>query len=167
MADLQASDDRSKPSARRAARLAAVQALYQVEIGGEGVEAVVEQFWPRFGAEMFGGGAGPEMDRGFFAALVRGVVERRAELDRHIGEALSRDLTVDRLELLLRTILRAGVYELLARQDVPPRVALAEHVGVSNAFFGERETALINGVLDRVARKLRPHEMDGNGASAG
>lgn len=159
-ADQTAGEGRSAPKARRAARLAAVQALYELEVGGAGVDAVIEQFWPRFGTEMLGGQSGPEIDRAFFSALVRGVVERRSELDRIITGALQGDLTVERMELLIRVVLRAGAFEILARHDVPPRVAIAEHVGVSHAFFGDRETALVNGVLDRLARTLRPAEME-------
>lgn len=159
-AETSGGDARGAPRARRAARLAAVQALYEIEIGGGGVDAVVEQFWPRFGTEMLGGQSGPEIDRAFFSALVRGVVERRAELDRLIAGALQRDLTLERMELLMRAVLRTGAFEILARPDVPPRVAIAEHVGVSHAFFGERETGLVNGVLDRLARTLRAAEME-------
>ena len=148
---------------RRAARLAAAQALYELEIGGAGVDSVVEQFWPRFGADMLGGDEGHEMDRAFFSALVRGVVDRRGEIDRLVASALQGALNFDRLELLIKVVLRAGAFEILARPDVPPRVAIAEHVGVSHAFFGERETALVNGVLDRIARTVRPAEMDGAG----
>lgn len=148
-----------QPSARRAARLAAVQALYQIEISGEKPESVLAEFPGRFASEMPNGSESPSFDREFFAAIVKGVVERRGEVDQLIAGALARDLTVERLELLLRVVLRAGTYEILARPDVPARVALAEHVGISHAFFAERETGLVNGVLDKLARSLRPGEM--------
>lgn len=149
-----------QPSARRAARLAAVQALYQLEISGEKPDAaVLGEFPGRFAVETLDGGENPSFDRDFFADIVKGVVERKGEIDQLIAGALARDLTVERLELLLRVILRAGTFEILARLDVPARVALAEHVGISHAFFAERETGLVNGVLDKLARSLRAGEM--------
>lgn len=148
-----------QPSARRAARLAAVQALYQIEISGEKPDTVLAEFPGRFAGEMLDGGESPVFDREFFGDMVKGVVARREELDQLIAGALARDLTVERLELLLRVVLRAGTFEILARIDVPARVALAEHVGISHAFFAERETGLVNGVLDKLARSLRAGEM--------
>ena len=154
------SEQRGMPSARRAARLAAVQALYQIELGGESVELVLREFPERLIPNMFDEKGEAEVDRDFFAALVRGVAEKRAEIDAIIAKAMARDVGPARLEPLLKVVMRAGAYELLARHDVPARVALAEHVAICHAFYGERETGLVNGVLDRVARTLRPEEME-------
>lgn len=155
---------------RTAARLAAVQALYQMELGGATAEAVIREFdRHRLGQEI-DGARYAEADRALFADLVRGVSAERDELDRLLGTALSADWPVDRLEAVLRAVLRAGAYELLRRAEVPPRVVINEYVGVADAFFGDKETGLVNGVLDRLARTLRPAEMgaakrDGDGAT--
>ncbi|MFO0995148.1 MAG: transcription antitermination factor NusB [Alphaproteobacteria bacterium] len=153
------SDRTDLRSQRRTARLAAVQALYQIEIGGEAVELVLREFPERLIPNMFDDGSGAEIDRDFFDALVRGVADKRAEIDAAIRGAMTRDVGIDRLEPLLKVVMRAGVYELMARYDVPARVALAEHVAICHAFYGERETGLVNGVLDRVARTVRREEM--------
>jgi N utilization substance protein B len=154
------SDRAEMHSARRTARLAAVQALYQIEIGGESVELVLREFPERLIPNMFDENGGSEIDRDFFTSLVCGVAERRAEIDQIVAKAMMRDLAIERLEPLLKVVMRAGAYELMARSDVPARVALAEHVSICHAFFGERETGLVNGVLDRIARMLRPEEME-------
>lgn len=160
------SERAGKPSARRTARLAAVQALYQIEIGGESVELVLREFPERLLPNMFEESGAVEVDRDFFDALVRGVAEKRAAIDAAIRGAMTRDMGIERLEPLLKVVMRAGAYELMARIDVPARVALAEHVAICHAFFGERETGLVNGVLDRIARTLRPGEMESGNVEA-
>lgn len=148
------------PARRTAARLAAVQALYQMEMSGLSAEAVVREFGRhRLGQEIDGASYG-EADRTLFADLVRGVTADRAEVDRLIGTALSTEWVVERLETILRAILRAGAYELARRPDVPPRVIINEYVGIADAFFSEKETGLVNGVLDRLARTLRSDELE-------
>lgn len=150
------------PSRRAAARLAAVQALYQLELGDGSADAVIREFGQhRLGQEIDGADYG-EADQALFADLVRNVTADRAELDRVIGEALSAEWSVDRLEAVLRAILRAGAYELSSRRDVPPRVILNEYVDIADAFFSGKEIGLVNGVLDRLARTLRPDEFEGS-----
>jgi N utilization substance protein B len=146
-------------SKRRAARLAAVQALYQLEVGGGDPAAVIGEFEAhRLGQDIDGLDAGPA-DRGWFAAIVRGVSAARHQLDDLIAAVLTEDWTVERLDNILRAILRAGAYELAHRPDVPARVAVSEYVELADAFFVGKETGLVNGVLDRLARSLRPQEM--------
>lgn len=159
---------------RSAARLAAVQALYEIDIVGAPPDSVLIEFmakrWtvdPETGERLIGGdakGRGSalmEPDATLLGELVRGVAARLSELDAHIGPALSGEWTVARLEVLLRAILRAGVYELIAKPDVPAPVVITEYVDVAHAFFAGNEPALVNAVLDRLARALRPGEMDG------
>jgi N utilization substance protein B len=145
-------------SRRSAARLAAVQALYQIDLsGGEGPSVVREFTHHRIGKEIDGQdyiAADPEL----FADIVNGVLDRRQTLDPAIAAALTPDWPLDRLEIILRAILRAGCYELTARIDVPVRVILNEYVEVAHAFFAGKEPALVNGVLDRLAQSLRPAE---------
>lgn len=155
---------KAEAAARRsAARLAAVQALYQIELSGAAPESVIAQFTD---PDSRGGLADArliEPDPGFFADLVRGVASRRAELDRMIAAALTADWKLDRLEIIVRLILEAGVYELKERPDVPPRVAITEYVDVAHAFFDGATPRFVNGVLDRLARSLRPQEMPAKG----
>lgn len=97
-------------------------------------------------------------DTGLFTRLVRGVLDRAPDIDPIIGGALEGGWTVDRLELILLCILRAGTFELLACTDVPAPVVITEYIDVAHAFFAGSEPALVNGVLDRLARALRPDE---------
>ena len=147
--------------ARSAARLAAAQLLYQVELSGEPARAALDEF-DRAGMAIEPG-ATLEADREFVRRIVMGVAERRDELDGLIAAALAERLSLERLEVLLRTVLRAGAFELLACPDVPARVVVAEHVAVAGAFYAGKETGLVNGVLDRLARRLRPAEMEAAG----
>ena len=143
---------------RRAARLSAVQALYQMEIAGRGASSVIREFRDhRFGMD----GEGPEIveaDEDFFEALVAGVVDRQAKVDPAIDKLLAEGWRMDRLDATVRAILRAGGYELFERSDVPARVVIDEYVDVANAFFEGSEPKFINAALDRCARQARPDE---------
>jgi N utilization substance protein B len=144
---------------RSAARLAAVQATYQVELAGAQVETVRAEFLKH----QLAAAAEPELrdaDRELFSDLVRGIAERRDDIDRILAGHLTEGWSLDRLELVLAAILRAGAYELVARADVPVRVVINEYVNVAHAFYGGKEPGFVNGVLDRIARELRPEEMD-------
>ena len=135
---------------RRIARLAAAQALYQIEVAGVGADAVLLEFLEhRLDDEIDDGLKLADMDRALFKDLVGGVSARKAELDELLEPLLAPDWT------LLRVILRAGAYELAQRTDVPPKVAITEYVDLAHDFFGGREPALVNGVLDRLARSVR------------
>ena len=150
-------------SRRGAARLAAVQALYQAELtGAQGAEVVDEFIAHRLGCEI-DGVAGAQADPEFFAELVRGTLERRNEIDGLLSEALVEGWPLARLDKTLRATLRAGTFELLARSDVPARVVIAEYLEVAHAFFAGAESGLVNGVLDSLGRRLRPGELEGDG----
>ena len=141
-----------------------MQALYQIEINGDPVEAVITQFVQhRLGREM--DGVMMDADRDFFAALVRGASERKSELDDMIAAAITSGRDPERMEVVLRAILRAGAFELIGRVDVPPRVAIKEYVDLTGNFFSEKEPALTNAVLDRIARTVRSEDL-GNGESS-
>ena len=161
---------RAEPGRRRtAARLAAVQALYQIEVSGNSPANVVMEFLRhRIGQEGEGENFGAADER-LFAELVEGASARREELDRHIVASLTPDWPLERLEIILRAILRAGAYELLAQPEVPARVAISEYLDIAHAFFAGKEPGLVNAVLDRLARSLRPEglrEDDGGSGAA-
>ena len=148
---------------RSAARLIAVQALYEMEMAGASADAVLRQFmerrWGRRSEEE-GGGPLTEPDPRWLAILVRGVAARMAELDETIGAALDKARPLKRLEVLLRVILRAGAFELLSQADVPARVVVNEYMNIAHAFFAGKEPNLVNGVLDRLAHVLRREELE-------
>ncbi len=156
-------DARALPAGRRrtAGRLAAVQALYQIEIAGAPVEAVIREFvnfrLGREGEDERLGDADPE----FFATLVRGAAAREAAIDPLIRAALTPDWPLERLEAVLRAIIRAGAYELADCADVPAAVVISEYLDIGHAFFAGKEPGFVNGVLDRLARELRPNEVAG------
>ena len=144
---------------RSAARLAAVQALYQLELNPAAEpEAVIREFLRhRLGRDIDGDNYG-EADQTLFEDVVRGAVADGDRLDETIAAVLSEEWPLPRLEAVLRAILRAGAYELPHRQDVPPRVAVSEYTDIAHAFFSGKEPGLANGVLDRLARSLRPDD---------
>ncbi|WP_300542892.1 transcription antitermination factor NusB [Maricaulis sp.] len=143
---------------RRAARLAAVQALYQMEIAGRGASSVIREFRDhRFGST----GEGEEFveaDEDFFEALVAGVVDKQAKVDPTIDGLLADGWRMERLDSTVRAILRAAGYELFERIDVPARVVIDEYIDVANAFFEGSEPKFVNAALDRCAREARPDE---------
>ena len=143
------------------ARIAAVQALYQIDLNGDAAEPVIAQFLQhRLGQEV--DGMLMNADKDFFLALVRGVTSRREQLDEMIAAAMSTGRDPERMEVVLRAILRAGAFELVARADIPPRVSIKEYIDLTGDFFSEKEAALTNAILDRVARVVRTEEL-GNG----
>jgi N utilization substance protein B len=149
--------------ARSVARLAAVQALYQMEVAHTGVEAVVREFRDhRFNADIEGEGGpqGPavlaDADESFFAELVRGVVADQGEIDRAVVRRLAQGWKLERLDATARAILRAGAWELTGRPDVPAEVVIDEYVELAKAFFEDAaEPGFINGALDGIARDVR------------
>ncbi|TZG26434.1 transcription antitermination factor NusB [Sphingomonas montanisoli] len=140
---------------RSAARLAAVQALYQQEMEGTPLVRLLDEFHRhRLGATIEDVTyADAEAD--FFDDLVKGVDARREEIDAAISAKLSADWKIERLDKPMRQILRAGTYELLARQDVPTATVISEYVDVADAFYDKREKGFVNGVLDAVAKAAR------------
>ncbi len=149
----------AKPGERSAARLAAVQALYQMDVSGKGVidaMAEFEAFW--MGREVEGIEF-KQAENAFFRALPAGTVEHQRAIDPLIDRALSDGWPLARIEAVLRAILRSGAYELAFRKDVPARVAISEYVDVAHGFYSEDEPGLVNGVLDAIAREVRPGEL--------
>ncbi len=141
--------------ARSVARLAAVQALYQMEVAGAGVETVVREFAEhRFGRDLEGQRLA-DADEAFFAEIVRGVVADQVALDSAIRHRLAQNWKLERLDATVRAVLRCAAYELRARQDVPVEVVIDEYVELARAFVEGKEVAFVNGALDGVARDLR------------
>ena len=140
---------------RGAARLAAVQALYQMDVAGTGVlEIVAEYEAHRLGQEV-DGETYLKADASWFRSIVSGVVRDQRKLDPLIGGALQDDWALSRLDSTVRAILRAGTFELLERKDVPVAVIVTEYVEIAKAFFEDEEPKLVNAVLDRIARQVR------------
>jgi len=154
-----------RPDRRTQARIAAVQALYQLSATDAAPDDVVDEFHLHRMRE-----AGPAAiaDRALFREIVRGACGDRAALNRMIGESLSEDWTLERMDRVLVALLNAGAWELLGRADTPARVVIAEYVDVARVFFDMREPAFVNGVLDRLARTLRSGEFteDSNSSKA-
>jgi len=165
-------DAAANARALSAARLAAVQAIYQMEMGGTSPDTVIAEFvHVRGGAELDEGdlaaGEGRyEADRALLGELVKGVAAHRAELDGLISALLVEGWPIERIEKVMVAILRAGAFELLYRPAVPARVVINEYVDLAHAFFDAKEAGMVNGVLDRMARNLRAPEMDGDGRAA-
>jgi N utilization substance protein B len=145
----------ARSMSRSAARLAAVQALYQQEMEGLAVAPLLHEFHRhRLGATIDGVEyADAEVD--FFDDLVKGVDARREELDTLIADKLAEGWSLTRLDKPMRQILRAGAYELVARSDVPTGSIISEYVDVAKAFYDPRETGFVNGLLDAVAKDVR------------
>ena len=147
------------PSRRQAARLAAVQALYQWQEGEHAPAEIIEQFLNVRTGEAGEGGMRRDADRPLFKDVVEGTVAHKDELEQTVSAALAEDWTWKRIDRLVRAILLAGAYELLHRRDVPPRVAINEYVEIAHAFYDQGEPSFINSVLDRVARQARSAEL--------
>ena len=152
----------ARSRSRSAARLAAVQALYQHEMEETPIPSLLHEFHHhRLGATIEGVEyADAEVD--FFDDLVSGVHARAAELDALIAARLAKDWALNRLDRPMRQILRAGAYELVARRDVPTGSIISEYVDVAKAFYDKKEASFVNGLLDAVAKDVR-----GNGGAAG
>ena len=140
---------------RSAARLAATQALYQIEMTSADAEEVIVEFIDhRFGADYE---AGHEVvhDEEFFKDIVRGVLRLQLEIDRTLTASLAEGWTLRRLDSILRALMRAAAYELKGREDVPVKVVIDEYVELAKDFFDGEEPAFVNAVLDRLAREGR------------
>jgi N utilization substance protein B len=150
--------DPRKANKRGAARLAAVQALYQMDLAGTGLNEILAEFESHWiGREVEGAQYLPA-EAAFFRDIVAGVVREQRELDPLIDDALSRSWPLKRIEAVLRAALRAGAYELKHRADVPARAVVAEYADVAAAFVEREETGMVNAVLDQLARRLRGSE---------
>ena len=141
--------------ARSVARLAAVQALYQMEVASIGVEAVIREFTDhRFGREL-GDATLADADEGFFADIVRGVVAEQADIDAAVARRLAQGWRLDRIDATARAILRSGAFELTRRPDVPAEVVIDEYVEIAKSFFEGAEPGFVNGALDALAREAQ------------
>ena len=150
------SENTVKPANQRgAARLAAVQALYQMDIGGSGVlEVVAEYEAHRLGQEL-DGDTYLKADAAWFRSIVSGVVRDQTKIDPMIRASLQDDWALSRLDSTVRAILRAGTFELVERKDVPVPVIVTEYVEIARAFFEDDEPKLVNAVLDLIAKQVR------------
>jgi len=143
---------------RSAARLAALQALYQLEMTGGAPGDVVDEFIQhRFGRDAETGQRVPR-DEAFFADIVHGVLKHQVEIDRSIARSLAAGWTLSRIDSILRALLRAATYELVARSDVPVKVVIDEYVELARDFFEGDEPGFVNAVLDRLAHRKRAAE---------
>jgi transcription antitermination protein NusB len=153
--------DARKVNQRGAARLAAVQALYQMDLAGTGLNDIMTEFANHWlGNEVEGAQYRPA-EAAYFRDIVGGVVREQGMLDPKIDAALSRGWPLKRIETLLRAVLRAGAYELACRPDVPARVVMSEYVDVAGAFVDDDETGMVNAVLDQLAHEMRAAEFAG------
>lgn len=145
---------------RRAARFAAVQALYQGDLNGQPADQVVQEFvdyrldevLASYDAEI----SSPKVDIDWFRLVVIGVAEAGARLDQALEGCLGAGWTLARCGYLLRATLRAGAFELAERGDVPPKVVINEYVEIAHMFFSGEEPGFVNAVLDRLVPVLRP-----------
>jgi N utilization substance protein B len=150
---------RTQGRSRSASRLAVVQALYQMELSDQDCETALREFIAhRLGHEIEGEQY-VEADEKYFAEIVRGVVERQDDIDRALARFLVKEWPFDRIDPTMRATMRAAAYEMIALPQVPVRVIVHEYMTVAMAFFenGE-ETAFLGGLLNRMARELRPAE---------
>ena len=148
-----------KKSARGTARLAAVQALYQMDITQHDAVDVIAQFTQHRFGNAADGAYYDHADEPFFKDLVLGVVRAQRSVDPLIAGHLATGWRLARIDSILRAILRAAVYELHDRRDVPAKVIINEYVDMAHAFFGRDEPGVVNGILDAIAREVRPGEV--------
>lgn len=151
------------PSLRSNARLGAVQALYQMDMAGTGLKDVMREFEDhRFGAEIEGERY-KEADTLYFEEIIEGVVRLQKEIDPLLDKRLAEGWRLNRIDSILRAILRSAAFELIERRDVPARVIISEYIDVSRAFFEGDEPKVVNGVLDSLARDVRADELGAAG----
>ena len=154
-------NDGREANQRGAARLAAVQALYQMDLAGTGLNDIMAEFETHWlGGEIEGAQYRPA-EAAYFRDIVGGVVREQSKLDPQIDNALTRGWPLKRIEVVLRAVLRAGAYELAHRPDVPARVVMSEYADVAGAFVDDKETGMVNAVLDQLAREMRTAEFTG------
>ncbi|HEY3638278.1 MAG TPA: transcription antitermination factor NusB [Rhizomicrobium sp.] len=144
---------------RRSARLAAVQALYQMELTGTDAETVAQEFFDhRFQNET------APADAKLFHDIVAGVPRRQAEVDTAIASCLTKEWRLQRIDSILRAVLRAAAFELMGQEDVPARVVIDEYIEITRCFAGDTECGFVNAVLDQLAHLHRTAEFGGAGA---
>jgi len=151
-----------KSDLRSAARLAASQALYQMEVAEKGLNDILAEFEAHWIGQEIEGDAYNPAELAFFRDVVSGVLRDQTPIDRGLDATLAEGWPLRRVEALMRAILRAAYYELRDRTDVPARVVVTEYVDIAAAFFGPDESGMINAVLDALARQTRPAEFASN-----
>jgi N utilization substance protein B len=157
----------AKATERSAARLAAVQALYQMDVAGKGIVDALAEFEAHWIGREVDGVEFQPAENAFFRDLLAGVVEQQRAVDQRIDATLAEGWPLRRIEAVLRAIMRAGTYELMFRKDVPARVVITEYVDVTHSFYGDDEPGLINAVLDAITRAVRPGDLDARAAGKG
>ena len=150
----------SPPSRRSSARLAGVQALYQMDVAGKGVDEVSAEFENFWIGSLIEGDEYLPAEKAFFRDILRGVIADQRALDMTIDATLSRGWPLARVEAVIRAVLRAGAYELKKRMDVPARVIISEYVDIAAAFHERDEAGMVNAVLDVLAHETRPAEFE-------
>jgi N utilization substance protein B len=143
---------------RSAARLAAVQALYQMDIAGTSLSDILAEFEAHWMSREVEGTRYADAEAAYFRDIVSGVLREQRALDPLVDDALVKGWPLQRVETVLRAVLRAGAYELVHRSDVPARVVVSEYVDVAAAFLDGEETGMVNAVLDQLARRARAPE---------
>ena len=149
------------PARRAAARLAAVQALYEMDVTGKSLPDVFAEFETHWIGREIEGDRYNDAELTLFRAIVKGVLEDQEPLDRTIDKTLVASWPLARVDSVMRATLRGGAFELKARKDVPARVVIKEYVDIAGAFFGREESGMINAVLDAMARNWRAEEFEG------
>jgi N utilization substance protein B len=148
---------------RSAARLAAVQALYQMDLTGKGLNAVIPEFERHWMGKEIEDDQYKPADGALFRVIVQGVLDRQKRIDPTVDDLLAKGWPLKRVEAVMRAILRAGAFELLQTPDTPVKVVISEYVDIARAFFEKEETAMVNAVLDRLARDARSGELPDRG----
>ena len=154
-----------RAASRSAARLAAIQALYQMDMTSIDSPRVIAEFEAHRLGQEIEGSQYCEAEAAFFRDLVDGVVREQLRIDPLIDRHLAEGWRLHRVDSILRAILRAGAYEILGRSDVPARVVISEYVDLAHAFFEGEEPKVVNGILDKLARVSRPQEFAAEGSS--
>ncbi|MDA0708130.1 MAG: transcription antitermination factor NusB [Proteobacteria bacterium] len=145
----------TKTGGRRSSRLAAVQALYQMEMNGTAAKPVILEFIRHRHGVTIDEDQFANFESDFFADIVQGVEDRLNEIDDYLKTSLTKDWKLERIESVARAVLRAGTYEIIARPDVPTSVIISEYVDVTKAFFDDTKPGFVNGVLDKLAQQIR------------
>jgi transcription antitermination protein NusB len=149
---------------RSNARLAAVQALYQMDLTGSGLNDILKEFRSHWMGKEIEGDLYKPADSTLFQTIVQGVLDRQKKIDATLDELLSSGWPLKRIETIMRAILRAGAHELFHTPDVPAKVVISEYADIARAFFEKEETAMVNAVLDKLAREARGDELGPRGS---
>lgn len=148
-----------KANRRGAARLAAVQALYQMDLAGTGLNDILAEFESHWIGQEVEGEQYLPAQKTFFREIIGGILAEQRRLDPIVDDTLSKGWPLKRIETMLRAVLRAGAYELICRKDVPARVIITEYADIAAAFLDKEETGMVNAVLDEIGRRYRAGEL--------